>query len=690
MDNKNYLNCFSILLFSLCMIQFTFAQESAVEWFNKGTEASNPDDKIRYYQKSIELDSNLIEAHYNLAYIYKNKNEHEKGLQFLNKALNLCGKKTDKQLRFSICYELGICYKRTKYYSKSIEMFENAKQLAKDKKIRGHVLYELGRVALLVEDFDKALAQFNEGFQISEDNKELFQTVIEMTQREKLLTTLYNEGMTFLQQRKYNQAVEVLSEVYELEPNYKDTNIRLIEAQNQMHKESDLASTQNVDKHLKEAETFFSAKKYEQALNKYKGVTEISPFNSIAYYNMGQCYEKLENNEMAIAAYQKALLLKSNFKEATLALTQLGGKPLDQNIKDANFTAANDLFLQKKYDEAIKEYNIFLKKNPLNFQAQFNLAFCYEQQGELNLAIEHYQESLKMNNASVEASQGLARVKAKRTEIQLTSLKRQIENDLDYKRFSSAKSRIEQYLNLNPKDRWALGKARDIDKAVESQKKAETPKERIVEEAPETLKETETPTEQSIEEVNLDTTAHLTQNEFMINDITNSDSVTKLASEPIQTEEKSQVFIYLIAGLIIISIGFIGFILKKQMTRKQASGKEMNGTSVHSFLTDCFSNKRTGIVIVESSIDSEFPGKGEICVHDGNITDAKLGNLTGINALNKLLDIDIPESLDFQEVEIPSSGNINQSTLSLLIQWEVNPKSRNLENQAIVNNNLMQ
>ncbi|MDZ7262228.1 MAG: tetratricopeptide repeat protein [candidate division KSB1 bacterium] len=284
---------------SLCFIQVTFAQESAVEWFNKGTKASDPDDKIRCYQKSIELDPNFVEAHYNLAYIYKNKNELEKALQLLNKALTLCGEETDKKLRLSIYYELGVCYKRVNNFPQSIEMFEKAKMLANDKKIRAHILYELGRVALLIEDFDKALAQFNEGLQISDKNKDLFQTAIEMTQKEKLLSSLYNKGMTLLQQKNYGQAIEALSKVKELDPNYKDTNLRLFEAQNQLQDRSDVAS---VDDLLNEGNSFFFNRNYNEALNKYKLVTEISPFNYRSYYNRGQRYEKSGDRAVVIAA----------------------------------------------------------------------------------------------------------------------------------------------------------------------------------------------------------------------------------------------------------------------------------------------------------------------------------------------------------------------------------------------------
>ena len=174
-------------------------------------------------------------------------------LKKFNEALNLSRKISDKKLKLSIYYELGICYKRIKNYSKSMEMFESAKQLAVEKKIRTHVLYELGRVALLVGDFNKALAQFNAGAQISGKDDELFKTAIVTTQKERLLYTLYNRAIPLLQQKKYQQAVDLFLKINKIEPNYKDTNIKLIEAQNQLYKKSDVSLTRSSDTLLEAA-----------------------------------------------------------------------------------------------------------------------------------------------------------------------------------------------------------------------------------------------------------------------------------------------------------------------------------------------------------------------------------------------------------------------------------------------------
>ncbi|MEW6455567.1 MAG: tetratricopeptide repeat protein [Acidobacteriota bacterium] len=51
---------------------------------------------------------------------------------------------------------------------------------------------------------------------------------------------------------------------------------------------------------------------------------------------------------------------------------------------------ANQLFSEKKYDEAISLMQQFLEKNPKAYQAYINIGDCYREKGEFEKAIENY------------------------------------------------------------------------------------------------------------------------------------------------------------------------------------------------------------------------------------------------------------------------------------------------------------
>lgn len=62
----------------------------------------------------------------------------------------------------------------------------------------------------------------------------------------------------------------------------------------------------------------------EKALHQFDLVTKISPNDPAAYFNRGQCYEKLGQKQQAITDYQQALVFDKDFAEAKAALKKLG------------------------------------------------------------------------------------------------------------------------------------------------------------------------------------------------------------------------------------------------------------------------------------------------------------------------------------------------------------------------------
>jgi len=57
---------------------------------------------------------------------------------------------------------------------------------------------------------------------------------------------------------------------------------------------------------------------------------------------------------------------------------------------------ANQLFTEKKYDEAIVSYEQFLAQNPNAYQIHLNISNCYREKGELDKAIEEYSKVLEL------------------------------------------------------------------------------------------------------------------------------------------------------------------------------------------------------------------------------------------------------------------------------------------------------
>ncbi len=366
------------------------------------------------------------------------------------------------------------------------------------------------------------------------------------------------------------------------------------------------------------------------------------------------CYEKINDPKQAIEAYQKALLIKSNFTDAQTALAKLGGKPLDEDIKDASLARANSLVMQKKYDEAIVEYSNYLKKEPLNFQAQINMGFCYEQKNDPERARQHYQNALKMNATSTNASEGLARVEKMLKNRQAETLKMQIDDDVNFERYAVAQTRLQQYLQLIPNDRWAVDKVQVVEAAIEKQKKTTI----SLDLTENIIKSDSTPKTASVLPDTADTEIGPTEN---------------------QTGNIKPWWLFILIGVVVLAAVIVLFSRKKKTAPVlSAKSHEITNISVHKFLSECHSTKRTGIVSVETR-NGAGAGKdieGKIYLKNGNIVKANCGKSESVEALYRLLETNLPDNLTFQETSFSNESNIYQATMPLLVQWQIKQENK--------------
>ena len=102
---------------------------------------------------------------------------------------------------------------------------------------------------------------------------------------------------------------------------------------------------------------FFGRNDFTHALADYKKATELNPGYAQAFYNMGVCYNSLQN-----------------FTEAETVLTR------SLNLQPNEFTyqvRANTYFYTKQYVKAIADYSGALKLNP-NMPGVYNdRGVCY-------------------------------------------------------------------------------------------------------------------------------------------------------------------------------------------------------------------------------------------------------------------------------------------------------------------------
>ncbi|MDZ7331298.1 MAG: tetratricopeptide repeat protein [candidate division KSB1 bacterium] len=210
-----------------------WAQDDAISWFNRGAAAKDPKEKITCYIQAIRLDPKFIAAYYNLGYVYKNLGDLSNAEQSFRQALNCDPASLKPEDRLRINYELGITLKRLGRNGDAIAALQTAKSLAQQVDIRAAVLYELGRAKIEMGDFDGAINEFNEGLALNSNRQAAFEAAIQSVRALRELEAKYAQGVKLLNSGQYDEAIKILTQVINTNPDFKDARQRLAEAQKQ-------------------------------------------------------------------------------------------------------------------------------------------------------------------------------------------------------------------------------------------------------------------------------------------------------------------------------------------------------------------------------------------------------------------------------------------------------------------------
>jgi tetratricopeptide (TPR) repeat protein len=142
----------------------------------------------------------------------------------------------------------------------------------------------------------------------------------------------------------------------------------------------------------------------------FEKVTEADPKNPDGWVNIGRCAVQEGDMERARVVLEKALALSPNLARANYFYARVlrsdgnyDGAAARLHIVLAQYprdrVALNDLgrilFLQRKYNEAVKVLQSVFAIDPEDLQAHYNLMLCYSGLGNNKLAQEHKERYLR-------------------------------------------------------------------------------------------------------------------------------------------------------------------------------------------------------------------------------------------------------------------------------------------------------
>jgi tetratricopeptide (TPR) repeat protein len=407
--------------------------------------------------------------------------------------------------------------------------------------------------------------------------------------------------------------------------------------------------------HLGKATNFFFKQDYQNAIKEYSLELQSKPNDARIYFNLGVCYEKLNELENAITSYKTAIEKDPNMKEAQEAINRLQNSDEAKNqatVSQAN-KAANMAFLKKDYKTAIEEYKKVINITPNTFKVLYNLGVCHEQIGDFRNALSYFQNALELDRNSLDTQKAVERLSLLNKNNLLKIYKHQLDSLVDRNLFEAAQQKIRQIQKLDGEDAWVTAKKQVVQARLAEQE------------------------------------ALAAQSAIKAQD-TIKTAIDSSAIKPSLSEEKgddnNSVLIGGGIGLIAVIL-LILFLRKGKKTKEQTDSHESESipkdlpepeslsiANIYDLIQEHYNTKKTGILRIAGNTHEGKMIEGEIRLLNGNIVDAVTNERQGVDAVYQILEIENPSHQSLQKIQVTDTGNIRQATLPMLMKWTLGMK----------------
>jgi Tfp pilus assembly protein PilF len=168
---------------------------SAAEYFNKGNEAEDPEEKIKFYTKAIEINPYNAQYHYYRGMVYNAKSLFPLAIEDFNKAIT-------HQENYPAAYQgRGDAYYQMGQFDVAIAEYTKAFSLDPRNAV---VILKRGNAFLKKGQNEKALADFNESIRLKPD----------------YAIALNNRGLIFMRKGENGKALADYNQAIRSDPNY--------------------------------------------------------------------------------------------------------------------------------------------------------------------------------------------------------------------------------------------------------------------------------------------------------------------------------------------------------------------------------------------------------------------------------------------------------------------------------------
>ncbi|MEQ8168567.1 MAG: tetratricopeptide repeat protein [Candidatus Eremiobacterota bacterium] len=205
---------------------------------------------------------------------------------------------------------------------------------------------------------------------------------------EKAIAECQNLSEIFLKKNDLDKAIELYEKILQIEPKNYDVHYKLAE----LYEKKGFTS-KAMQEYMSMAEIYSNDGNYSNAIEAYHKVLSLDQNNLEARYQLGVLLADKNNDlEGALQEFELIRRLSPTHIDALQRLTagyiKLG--KLQQAIQ-----VSKDLKNKEILGDIVDRYKVAIDKNPDDFEARYNLGIIYKEFGDLENAIEQFQSLVK-------------------------------------------------------------------------------------------------------------------------------------------------------------------------------------------------------------------------------------------------------------------------------------------------------
>lgn len=369
-----------------------------------------------YFQRALKSDPNFWEAQYNLGVIYYNFDLYKKALEQFDSVIQ---RRPDFYKPF---YGKAVIYFLEKEYQRSLREFKRVLKLNKD---HDRSYYYLGIIYTDLDSLNKASEYLDKSVELNPNYAPAYY---------QLSITERNRGW-------FKKAINSAKKALKLNPGFYQANNSL-------------------------GESYYALNLFEESIIEFNKAIRLRPSYATAYFNLGNAIYKKGALEEIVDAYWS--ILENQY--IGISSQSSSDSPVDDLTELREKSRNRDLGAIAR--QMVQAYRNALTYDRNFYEASYNLALTYENDGNLDSAEYFYKQTISIKPDLAQAHMKLAKIYHLQTkyDMALGEYKEVVKNEPEYFSGSPRLGESYRYINIvetvlqeyqqklrsNPRDKEAL------------------------------------------------------------------------------------------------------------------------------------------------------------------------------------------------------------------------------------------